>query len=186
MPGIPFSMPLSDALHPLVGCPVDGPIDAQRAALAQLCAEAGWPEVHKEDSGRPRVGQAFCSLSHGGGWALAARHPRPIGIDVEAESERLFRVRSRFCGPLDAPVTDCFGDGAEALCRLWTAKEAAFKAFGTAVDFLTGLEWTEVTETGARIHALQHGRQLDLQWTCMPGDRPVWLAVAIADPDITA
>ena len=184
MPGISFSMPLPDSPHPVVGCPVEGDIRAQRAAMAQLLAQAGWPTPRKEDSGRPRMANAHCSLSHGGGWAVAARHTRPIGVDVEAASDRLLKVAARFCAPADQPVLDHFGEGMETLCRLWTAKEAVFKAFGTSVDFLTGIRWTEVGDDTARLTAVQHTCDLELRWIRMPqstAPAPVWLAVAVAE-----
>jgi len=184
MPGIPFSMPLADGPHPVVGCPAVGDIRTQRAALADLLDRTGWPAAHKEATGRPRMGADHCSFSHGGGWAMAARHARPIGIDVEAASERLLNVAPRFCGDLDQPVLAHFGEGRDTLCRLWTAKEAVFKAFGTSVDFLTGIEWTDIQDSEAHLLAVQHQRHVHLTWHPLPGApdlNPVWLAVAIAE-----
>ena len=176
-------MTLSGLHHPVIGCEVSGDIHTQRAALQALLDSAGWPPPEKESSGRPRMGAEFCSLSHGGGWALAVRHSAPIGVDVEAASERLLKVAPRFCGAMDQPVLDHFGPGLDTLCRLWTAKEAVFKAFGTGVDFLTGIEWTEVHEDGARILVTRQRQMLHLHWRSLdhtPGGLPVWLAVAFA------
>ena len=183
MPGKLLPMTLSGLHYPVIGCEVDGDIRAQRAAMQALLYSAGWPQPKKESNGRPRMGREFCSLSHGGGWALAVRHSGPIGADVEAASERLFNVVPRFCGELDQPVLDHFGSSLDTLCRLWTAKEAVFKAFGTGVDFLTGIEWTGVHDDGARIMATQQQRLLHIHWRslgCTPGGLPVWMAVAFS------
>ena len=174
-------MTLSGLHYPIIGCEVNGDIHAQRTAMKALLQNAGWPQPEKESNGRPRMGRDFCSLSHGGGWALAVRHSSPIGADVEAASERLLNVAPRFCGELDQPVLDHFGSSLNTLCRLWTAKEAVFKAFGTGVDFLTGIEWTEVHDHGARILATRQQCTLHLHWRSLdrtPDGLPVWLAVA--------
>lgn len=185
MTKIPYLMPLNDVEFPIIGCPAPGPIAAQREACSSLLALAGWPNSHREETGRPRIGSDFASLSHGGGWALAARHKREIGVDVEAVSGRLKAVRRRFVGDLDHPVLDHHGDNLDTLCRLWTAKEAAFKAFGTGVDFLTGLRWERVHDHGAKLTAVAQNLTLILDWRAMPSGPSAWMAVARVDPPVS-
>jgi len=183
MPGIRLPMPPEFAGCDIVARAASGLLAAQRSALAALIDEAGWAAPTKEETGRPRLGEDHCSLSHGGGWVVAARCARPVGVDVEQASERLHRVRRRFVGPADQPVLDAFGDDLDTLCRLWTAKEAVYKVFGTSVDFLTGIEWQHVNAEGARLTALQHGTPVDLHWKRLgkPGGG-AWLAVAAVQP----
>ena len=156
-----------------------GTLAEQRAALAAMMADAGWPEPTREDSGRPRMGDGFCSLSHGGSWVAAVRGDRLVGVDVEGATERLRKVRARFVGPADQPVLEQFGDTLDTLCRLWTAKEAAFKVFGTGVDFLTGLQWTQVGDHGATAKANVQGALLDIRWQKL-ATPDAWVAVALS------
>ena len=168
----------------LIARPALGTLAEQRAALAVLITDAGWPDPTHEDSGRPRMGDRFCSLSHGGGWVAAVRGNRPVGVDVEGAAERLRTVEARFVGPADQPVLEQFGDTLDTLCRLWTAKEAVFKAFGTKVDFLTGIEWTQVSHDGARLFAVQHDEELTLRWEALDGpEATTWMALAVALPE---
>lgn len=168
----------------LIARQASGTLTEQRAALAALMVDAGWPEPTREDSGRPRIGDGFCSLSHGGSWVVAVRGDRPVGVDVEGATERLRKVRARFVGPADQPVLEPFGDTLDTLCRLWTAKEAVFKAFGTGVDFLTGIEWTQVSDDGARLIAVQHDVELILRWEALDGpEATTWMALAVAMPE---
>ena len=129
------------------------------------------------------MGNSFCSLSHGGGWVAAIRGSRPVGVDVEGATERLSRVSKKFVGSADQLVIETFGDNLNTLCRLWTAKEAVFKAFGTGVDFRTGIKWNVITENHARITATAQGEDFELGWTPLPGKTGLtWLAVAAQIP----
>ena len=85
---------------------------------------------------------------------------------------------------LDGLVAHQFGDALDTLCRLWTAKEAVFKAFGTGVDFLTGIAWTQVSDDGARLIAVQHDVELILRWEALDGpEATTWMALAVAMPE---
>lgn len=163
----------------LIGEPCSGDLNTQRKALSALMDRSGWPATEKNGLGQPVLPTGFCSLSHGGGWVVGACSEAPIGIDVEAAGQRLEKVRRRFAGPADQPVLDHFGDSLDTLCRLWTAKEAVFKVFGTGVDFLTGLEWTEVTDSMARVKAVAQNVELELLWHHLQ-DPQAWMAVATA------
>ena len=182
MPESPFPMTLPGGAM-LMGEPCAGGLGAQRAALAGMTGREGWPEITRNAHGKPLFSagateHGHCSLSHGGGWVIAARAPVAIGVDVEAPAERLEKVRRRFVGPLDQAVIGHFGDSLDTLCRLWTAKEAAFKVFGTGVDFLTGLQWTQVGDHGATVQATVQGALLDIRW-CRLATPDAWMAVAL-------
>ena len=165
----------------LIGEPCGGPISTQRAALKAMMDRAKWPEPTRLANGKPVVNEGHCSLSHGGGWVIAAQSPLPIGVDVEAVEERLERARRRFVGPQDQPVIDVMGDNLGTLCRIWTAKEAAFKVFGTGVDFLTGLRWENVGTEAATATAVDQGVTLDITWYTLADPKAV-LAVAQVRP----
>lgn len=184
MPGIRLSIPPEFAGCDIIARTASGPLAAQRTALAALIEAEGWDAPTREETGRPRLGEDYCSLSHGGGWVVAARSKRPVGVDVELAAERMHRIRRRFVGPADQPVLDAFGDDLDTLCRLWTAKESVYKVFGTAVDFLTGIEWQGVHAEGARITALQHSSAVDLHWKRLgdPADG-IWLTAAVLHLD---
>ena len=184
MPEIRLSMPPEFAGCDIVARAASGPLAAQRTALTALIEAAGWDAPTKEETGRPRLGEDHCSLSHGGGWVVAARSGHPVGVDVERAAERMQRVRRRFVGPADQSVLDAFGDNLDTLCRLWTAKEAVYKVFGTAVDFLRGIEWQHVNAEGARLIALQHRAQVDLHWKRLGNTaNGIWLAAAVVQTD---
>ena len=183
-----LALPMPD-FRPLIpatfnGCPLlakqcTGTLAQQRAGMTQLLAEAGWPTPTKKETGQPRMGNQFCSLSHGGGWVAAVRGDRPVGIDVEAATDRLLRTRGRFVGSADQLVLNRFEDNIDTLCRIWTAKEAVFKAFGTGVDFLRGIEWTEVSTDGACVLATAQDVSLELRWVPLFGEAATtWLAIA--------
>lgn len=68
------------------------------------------------------------SLSHSGNRAaIAVSAEVPVGIDLQESSPRLRRVRERFLTPEQLLL---WGDDDEALLRLWTIKEAVYKAAG--------------------------------------------------------
>ena len=183
MPGFRPFIPEEFNGCPLVTKECTGTLAEQRQGLAQLLSETGWSAPTKEDNGRPRMGHQFCSLSHGGGWVAAVRGDRPVGIDVEGATARLDRARKKFVGSADQPVLDRFEDNLDTLCRLWTAKEAVFKAFGTGVDFLTGIEWTKVSAEGACVLATAQGVSLELRWVPLPSEAgTTWLAIAAEMP----
>ena len=162
----------------LIGEPCNGPLAEQRATLDALLRRSEWPIPSKLPNGKPILDHGHCSLSHGGGWVIAAQSQVPIGIDVEATAPRLQKARRRFVGPADQPVLDVFGDNPDTLCKLWTAKEAAFKVFGSGLDFLTGLKWQSVDGHSARAMATRQRIKLDISWQQLTGPT-AWLAIAL-------
>ncbi len=167
----------------LIGEPCNGPLSEQRATLDALLRRSEWPKPSRLPNGKPIFDDAHCSFSHGGGWVFAAQSALPIGIDVEAAAPRLQNARRRYVGPADRPVLEAFGDNLDTLCKLWTAKEAAFKVFGSGLDFLTGLEWRSVSPDSARALATTQGVMLDISWQQLT-DPKAWIAVAIQHPPV--
>lgn len=182
MPANPFPMTLPGGVA-LLGEPCAGALQEQRAALAHLLSAFGWPEIRRSAEGKPLLEKGHCSLSHGGGWVTAARGEAPVGIDVEAPGPRLEKVRRRFVGPEDHSVVHHFGDGLATLCRLWTAKEAVYKVFGSGVDFLSGIEWLDVHDHGATVRARAQDQRLELIWMHLT-EPEAWVAVAFMEDPI--
>lgn len=103
---------------------------AEREAVLKLVHEAFGPEVgytHDAD-GAPVVEgvDSYISVSHCSDRAvLAVRNEGPVGVDIERFRPQLRRIARKFLTDAEsaaAPLAD------EALLRLWTAKEAVFKA----------------------------------------------------------
>lgn len=161
----------------LIGEPCPGSLSSQRTALKALALRAGWPDWSHLANGKPTWNSGHLSLSHGGGWVVAIRGAGPVGIDVEAPTSRLENVRRRYVGAADQPLLKHHGDNLDSLCRLWSAKEAAFKVFGTGLDFLTGLRWDSIGESEAVATATLQSVQLHIQWHRLE-EPEAWLAIA--------
>ena len=100
--------------------------------LQQVLEQAGIPpeaQVFSTNSfGKPELAHradVHFSLSHSGSWAVCALSAQPVGVDVELPRCSIAVARRHFHPEELAQATD-----ADALCRLWTAKEAFVKALG--------------------------------------------------------
>lgn len=84
-------------------------------------------EIGMDESGRPASGGTLLSISHSGGWALAAARAGAsfLGADIERIEERHPAWYRDYFHPAELPSPD----PSEAT-RLWTAKEAMMKALG--------------------------------------------------------
>lgn len=84
-------------------------------------------EIGMDRLGRPCCGETLVSISHSGGWALAAVKPGSafLGADLEKVEERHQAWYSDYFHPSELPNPD----PSEAT-RLWTVKEAVLKALG--------------------------------------------------------
>ena len=103
---------------------------AEREAVLKLVHEAFGPEVgytHDAD-GAPVVEgvDSYISVSHCSYRAvLAVRNEGHVGVDIERFRPQLRRIARKFLTDAESAVTPLTD---EALLRLWTAKEAVFKA----------------------------------------------------------
>lgn len=83
---------------------------------------------HGEDERKVHI-----SISHSNRRAAALASPHRCGIDVQHRSEKLHKVRERFCFEEELRLLQANRSGKEAdldlLNLLWTAKEAIRKAF---------------------------------------------------------
>ena len=77
--------------------------------------------------GEPQLPNGFCSLSHCQDYAAAVVGQNPVGVDVEAHREKIVRIASKFVHVNEYPFI-LSEDEIALLTRLWTAKEAVYKA----------------------------------------------------------
>lgn len=103
---------------------------AEREAVLKLVHEAFGPDVgytHDAD-GAPVVEgvDSYISVSHCSDRAvLTVRNEGPVGVDIERFRPQLRRIARKFLTDAESAVSPLSD---EALLRLWTAKEAVFKA----------------------------------------------------------
>lgn len=102
-------------------------------------------EFLRTDKGKPYLPRSdiHFSLSHSGNWALlAVAKVEPIGIDIEAVSATrdLIGIAESYYHPHEFAQLQTLADSAQHdyFYRLWTLKEAFFKAIGTGIS--AGLE----------------------------------------------
>lgn len=77
--------------------------------------------------GEPKLSNAFCSLSHSQRYAVSAIGEMPIGVDIEVYREQIVNIAAKFVHPNEQSSIIAENQIA-GLTRLWTAKEAIYKA----------------------------------------------------------
>jgi len=96
----------------------------------------------------------FCSVSHDSRFAVAVASNYPIGIDVEAISERVQRSREIYMKKEERELVDGSPLGPdEASIRIWSAKEAAAKALG--MNLAESWEAVSVKDIGQKQSVLE-------------------------------
>jgi 4'-phosphopantetheinyl transferase len=105
---------------------------AGRLAAKAVAGEGGEKpfsalEISSDLLGRPSCGGALLSISHSGGWAVAAAKPGSafLGVDLEKVEERHPAWYTDYFHPTELPKPDP-SEGT----RLWAIKEAVMKALG--------------------------------------------------------
>ena len=112
---------LRAAAAPALGVP------AASIAVDRSCDECGGPH------GRPRVigADVHVSVSHSGEVvAVASTAEGPVGVDVEAVSDRGGKGYPEICPSVCTPEEQLFVTGRDAFFTFWTRKEAVLKATG--------------------------------------------------------
>jgi hypothetical protein len=107
----------------------------ERAGVSKLLIELGAPSPPSRDVNRRPVVKdwAYTSISHTEGWAAVAHGDRPLGIDIERPREQLIRVGRRVISADEALDWLASDQDLAGLTRLWAAKEAVYKRFGSGV-----------------------------------------------------
>ena len=111
---------------------------AVRSALVSM----GIPlkELSTSEEGVPQLVEGFCSLSHSDLYATAVYAKEQVGIDIEAYRPKILRIAKKFTHKNELAFLKNL-DQIKALTRLWTAKEAIYKALKKA-----GLSFSEQIE----------------------------------------
>jgi len=105
-----------------------------RQALQQWGVEPHRQILTQNPWGKPQLAETALpqfSLSHGGGWAVCAVSDTPVGVDVEAPRCTM-AVAKRWFHENEIRAAEALPQAqqADALLRIWTAKEAFLKALG--------------------------------------------------------
>jgi len=102
---------------------------ASRAALVSLGIDLD--KVLFNDNGAPYLtDHRYCSISHTDGYSAVVVSEYKIGVDVEIYKDKIIRIASKFVHPAEDFVNKS-KNHLKILTRLWTIKEAIYKAFGT-------------------------------------------------------
>lgn len=116
---------------------------ASRVLLKELAGEELLIAYH-EDGAPYLPGSSFSlSISHTNGYAaVLLQEHGPAGIDIEYQSSRVLKIRSRFMSP-DEDASVCSEHEVEYLLIHWCAKEALYKMIRQRdVDFIEHLHIT--------------------------------------------
>lgn len=116
------------------------------------------------------------SLSHSKRLCLLAigKGNTPIGVDIENPRAQLLRVRDRFLSASEAAVLDATATPSDImarLTRLWTVKEAVYKAALTP-----GLSLNEIETAPDMLSATARGKVYRLHTLLLPPDNQVAIA----------
>lgn len=86
----------------------------------------------KDGFGKPYIkGETqHISLSHSNDYFASAKSEFSIGIDIEKISNKAQKIQSKFCSPSDLRFVKNSENLDFFLTRLWTIKEAVYKAYG--------------------------------------------------------
>ena len=77
--------------------------------------------------GAPELSEKFCSMSHSLQYAVVVVGDRPMGVDIEQHRPQIERITKKFLHQEEAKQVPAHYK-IEWLTRLWTAKEALYKA----------------------------------------------------------
>ena len=97
-------------------------------AIRHLLQQAQLPTIvlYYTSEGKPQLKGQYISITHSHNFVMIALSPRPIGIDIERCTPRIFRLAPRF-PPWQAPPNMDELTQIQAYTQLWTIKEALYK-----------------------------------------------------------
>ena len=86
----------------------------------------------KDECGKPYIPNTglYLSISHSKAGVACIIAEFPVGIDIEEISRFKPEHARKICTPAELALLEEAEDKQDFLCRLWTLKEANFKAFG--------------------------------------------------------
>lgn len=88
--------------------------------------------ILKDDHGKPYIKgiSNFISLSHSNNYFASIISASSVGIDIEKKSSKAQKIQSKFCSNSDIQFVKGGEDLDFFFTRLWTIKEAVYKAYG--------------------------------------------------------
>lgn len=132
-------------------------------ALERSGIPASAQHFRKNQFGKPFLSdrpEVHFSLSHSGSWAVCAVSDHPVGVDAELPRCTMAMARRHF-HPEELAQLDALSphDQADALNRLWTAKEAFLKALGCGLV---------IPLSSFTVHLTPDSAFLDQSYTSLP------------------
>ena len=70
------------------------------------------------------------SISHSDQLVGVQYNKRPVGVDIQIQTEKIQRIASRFCADCDYEIMSKFYGKEESELYLWSLKESVYKAYG--------------------------------------------------------
>jgi phosphopantetheinyl transferase len=112
-----------------------------------LLPKWSYHDVFKDSKGKPYLRDGtHVSISHSGDYAAVAISTIPVGIDIQVQSPLLFKVRSKFCHPMELSQLSPSPED-ELYLKIWCAKEAIFKINGQGGNFAKDIFCSDLNET---------------------------------------
>ncbi|MGB1448883.1 MAG: 4'-phosphopantetheinyl transferase family protein [Flavobacteriaceae bacterium] len=137
-----------------------------RAAFVRLGKNLS--NLSMAENGAPQLPEGFCSFSHSATFATAVFSTHRVGVDVEGYRPKITRIAQKFVHEKETFLNQL--PAVEGLTRLWTAKEAIYKALNTAgVSLAEQIEVApfslEDTQGSAQVYLGQNRCRVQLQFS---------------------
>ncbi len=139
---------------------------AARIALKNLSRQLGLVGENRPDRTIETLGlddlspclaesDLYCSVSHSSRFVVAVAHRYPVGVDIEAVTDKIVRIQHLFLSMGEKQLISQSGlDFTQAATRVWTAKEAAAKALG--LHLFQAIREIEVVKVGKEAGVLRY------------------------------
>lgn len=92
-----------------------------------------------ESTGKPVVDNGHISISHSENMVGVIHADFLVGLDLQIPSEKLVRVKTKFCNEHELDRAKSASDEMKFLTLIWSTKEAVFKMFGKNIPFAQGM-----------------------------------------------
>ena len=93
-------------------------------------------EVKYADSGKPFCDGVHFSISHTKNFVAVIVSNKPVGVDIEYKSDRIFRITEKFMHPDELKTLSEYSEKQKFALICWCAKETVFKIIEeNGVDF---------------------------------------------------
>ncbi|MCB0761478.1 MAG: 4'-phosphopantetheinyl transferase superfamily protein [Flavobacteriales bacterium] len=125
------------------------------------------------ENGKPTLPGVHISISHSDDIVGLAVGEKPVGLDIQDDTPKLFNIKHKFCNDEELRM---WSDDLDRLTLIWAGKESVFKIYGEDLAFAEEMhvhfpvqppKWYECT-------SLKHKRTYILDWLTFEGKRVVW------------